>query len=270
MKKEVLVVYLFTGFDKTSYLRKFIKYYKKYKSGHRHKLLISYKLIELKQIKKLRKILGKIKHIEFIDHFKKNDFDFGSYGRIAKKYNKKIIFFMNSHSYPIKKNWLKIIMKFHKNKTIIGSTGSYESIFTSLKIKKIFKIFKHIKNYSKYKKHFYSFPNPHLRTTSFLIKGKDYILFNKNRNYETKEEAWFSESGKNGLTNFFKKKGYKILIANSDSKSFNEDNWINSETYCSKKQSKLLISDNHTRKYEKLSKINKKIAEYRVWHNSNL
>ena len=267
MNKEILVVYLFTKFDKILYLKKFIQQIKKYKPGHKYKLLICFKLIKLNKIKEIRKILHKIQYLEFIDPAEKNDFDFGSYGRVAKKYKNKIIFFMNSHSYPIKKDWLKIIMKFQKNKTILGTSASNESILTSLKFKKIFKIFKYINRYNKFKRNFNSFPNPHLRTANFLIKSQDFLLFNKNRNYKTKEDAWFSESGKNGLTNFFKNRGYKILVVNSDSKSFNEKNWIESETYYSKKQKKLLISDMHTRKYKKLSNNDKRLMEERIWFN---
>lgn len=267
MKKEVLIVYLFTKFDKLIYLKKFIKHYNKYKPGCRHKLLICLKLIQANKIKKIRKILNKTKYLEFIDHANQNDFDFGSYGRVAKKFKKKIIYFMNSHSYPIKNNWLKIMFKFYKSKTILGSSASNESILTSLRLKRIFKIFSHIKRYAKFKKKFDPFPNAHLRTANFLISSKDFLLFNRNRYYKTKEDAWFSESGKKGITNFFKNKGFKILVVNSDLKSFDETNWMFSETYCFNKQNKLLISDQHTRKYEKLSIRDKKKTERKVWFN---
>ena len=90
---------------------------------------------------------------------------------------------------------------------------------------------------------------------------------NRNRNYKTKEDAWFSESGKNGITNFFKNRGYKILVVNSDIRSFDEKNWVKSDTYYSNKQNKLLISDRHTRKYEKLSMKEKKKMQEKVWLN---
>ena len=175
---------------------------------------------------------------------------------------------MNSHSYPIKKNWLKIILKFYRVKTIIGSSGSNESILTALKFKKIFKILKYIKKYSKFKKNFYPFPNPHLRTANFLINSKDFLLFNKKRSYKCKEDAWESESGKNGLTNFFKNKRYKILVINSDSKSFEERDWSKSGTYYSKNQKKLLVSDRHTRKFDKFPKNIKVKLEQKVWFNA--
>ena len=41
------------------------------------------------RIKKVRKVLNKTKYVEFIDPVTQNDFDFGSYGRVAKKFKAK-------------------------------------------------------------------------------------------------------------------------------------------------------------------------------------
>ena len=261
-----MVVYLYTSFDDIRSFSNFIKNYKKFKSGQIHKLLVCYKLLNKRKIFICRNKLKKTRHIEFIDPYKKNDFDYGSYGRISNLYKNFTIFFMNSHSYPIKNNWLKILLKHFRNKTLIGTSGSYESHLTSLKIKKIFKIIKYIKNYKYLKKNFKPFPNPHLRTANFLIKSNDFVLFNKKKKYNNKIDAWISESGKNGLTNYFKKLGYNIYVVNSDGKKFNENYWHDSQTYCSKNQKKLLISDKHTRKYDKLSKFNKKKIESKIWN----
>jgi hypothetical protein len=269
MKNEVIVAYLFSGFENKENLYNFIKHYKKYRSGYKHRLLICFKLIDNKKINELRKILKKIKHIEFLDPCRINDFDFGTYGRVAELNKNKVIFFMNGYSYPVKKNWLKIIMKYYKKKTIIGCTGSYESQLSSLKIKKFYKIFNYIKKYLFYKKNFNLFPNPHIRTANFLINGNDFNSFNIKKIYKKKSDAWASESGKNGLTHFFKRKKFKIFVINSDAKMFTEREWMLSETYCYKNQNKLLISDKHTRKFQNLSKIGKLCCKNKVWFNQS-
>ena len=56
---------------------------------------------------------------------------------------------MNSHSYPIKKNWLKIFMNHFDKKTIIATSGSYESITNQVKFKRPFNIFHFLKKKSK-------------------------------------------------------------------------------------------------------------------------
>ena len=263
--KNILVVYLITKFCKKSNFINFIKFYKKYKSGRKHKLIICYKLLDKKKINFFRQKLKNIKCEEFVDEETKNDFDFGSYYRVAKKYKKYLIFFMNSHSYPIKKLWLKKIISRYKSKMIIGTSGSYESMLTSLKIKKFYKIYKYIKDYLFFKKNFNYYPNFHIRTANFLIQSKDLLFFCKNKAYKSKKDAWISESGINGLTNYFSKKGYKVAVVNSDSKIFNSKNVKQSKTYFYKNQEKLLIADKHTNKYFNLSKKEKAIYESEVW-----
>ena len=260
-----LVCYLFTKFDELNSIKEFVKHYKKHPSGSKHTLLICYKLLDIKNIISLRKILGKIKYKEFIDPVMINDYDFGSYSRIAKLYPVSKIFFLNSHSYPIKNYWLKILLTHYKSKTFIGTSASNESLLTSLKFKKIHKIISFLIKFFKFKKRFKPFPNPHIRTSSFLIKGADFISFIKNKKIICKEDAWFMESGLGGLTNYFKKKNYNVFVINSDGLKFTESNWKLSETYNYLNQSKSLISDKHTKKYLKLSNQKQLFASYNSW-----
>lgn len=265
MSKKILVCYLFTKFDSHKSLTNFIKFYKKYPSGISHKLLICFKLIDKKKILIIKKLLKNFKFIEYIDPFLLNDYDFGSYSRVSSSYPSHRILFLNSHSYPVTKMWLKKINTHYKNKTIIGFSSSNESMFTSLKLKKFYKFFSFLRKYLKYKKNFKSFPNPHLRTSSFYIKGSDLLKFLDKKKLHNKESAWIAESGFNGLTNFFRKLNYKIYIVNSDGIKFTEDKWMFSETFNYLKQSKNLISDKHTRKYLSLSNKQKSIFQKNTW-----
>ena len=260
-----LVCYLFTKFDELNSIKEFVKHYKKHPSGSKHTLLICYKLLDIKKIISLRKILGKIKYKEFIDPVMINDYDFGSYSRIAKLYPVSKIFFLNSHSYPIRNCWLKILLNHYKLNTLIGTSASNESLLTSLKFKKIHKIISFLIKFFRFKKKFKTFPNPHIRTSSFLINGTDFISFIKNKKITCKEDAWYTESGINGMTNFFIKKKFNIYVVNSDGKKFIKNEWKFSETYNYALQSKTLISDKHTRNYLKLSSSERLISSYNCW-----
>ena len=262
---KVLVCYLFTRFDSTKSILEFKKHYNKYKSGSKHSLLICFKLLDKKKILTLKKLLKKFDYIEFIDPVYINDYDFGSYKRVAEKYPNYKILFLNSHSYPISKNWLKKLLFHFKIKTIVGTTASNESLLTSLKIKKIYKFLSYYYKLIRYKEKFKPFPNPHIRTSSFLIKGSDFISFVKRKNFLNKEDAWFAESGFSNLTNFFKKKKFNIYVVNSDGLKFTQSNWKSSETYNYLNQSKSLISNKHTRKYLKLSIRDRALASMLSW-----
>ena len=263
--KKVIVVYLYTKFDLVENLINFIDFYIKNPPGYKHKLLICYKLLKKEEIKLLRKKTKLIKHAEFIDPVKLNDYDFGSYKRIAKLYPNFPIFFNLGHAYPVKKNWLKMIMSHFKNKTMLGSSGSNESIFSSVLKKKKFKIIFNLKNYFFLKKNFKEFPNPHIRSINFLLYGKDFLDFVKDKHYFTKKDAWISESGYNGMTNFFIGKKFNIFVINSDNKKFPINHFKSSETYCFSNQKKKLFSDKHSRKFEIAKYIEKLKIQKNVW-----
>ena len=265
MNKKILVCYLFTSFDNKQSFINFLRYYKINNAGVNHTLLICFKLLNKQKILFFRNKLKSIKYIEFIDPVLFNDFDFGSYKRVSERYRSHTIFFLNSHSYPLKKNWLRKLLYHYKEKTLIGTSASNESLLTSLKFKKFHKIISFLIKFIRFKKKFKTFPNPHIRTSSFLIKGADFISFIKNKKITSKEDAWFIESGLGGLTNYFKRKNYNIFVINSDGLKFTESNWKLSETYNHLNQSKSLLSDKHTRKYLKLSKQKRLFASYNSW-----
>jgi hypothetical protein len=98
-----------------------------------------------------------------------------------------------------------------------------------------------------------------------MISAKDYIKYKFEKNYYTKFDSWKTESGRDSITNFFKKKGFEILVVNSDGVAYSEKNWKYSETYCYKNQNKLIVSDKRTRKYDNFSIKDKKIKTKIVW-----
>ena len=265
MKKKILVSYLFTKFDEEVSLENFKKNYLKYKSGYNHDLLICFKLLDNEKIQYIEKKLDNLDYILFVDYEIKNDYDFGSYKRIAEKYYDRDIFFLNSHSYPTCDDWLNKLIKFKDDNTLIGTSGSYESLVDSLVLKKRYKIIPYLIKKIIFKRFFKRFPNPHVRTSSFLINGQIFLDYMSNKKINTKLDVWKLESGKQSLTNYFKDKNYSIYIINNDGNKFEEKDWKLSETYNYFNQSKSIISDKHTRKYESLDDKKKFISRMNVW-----
>jgi hypothetical protein len=266
MRSNRIVCYLYTVFDKRKTLIDFIKHYKKYNSGLKHELVICFKLLNLKEIAKIKKYLKKINYTEFNDPGKINDWDLGSYKRVSKFFYNKDILFLSSHSYPICNNWLKKLFLFKKKNTVIAPTASYESLVDSIKLKnKFHKIIRYLIRKYKFSKNFDKFPNPHFRTSSFLINSKIFYNFIKDKELRNKEDTLKIESGKNGLTKYLKKKKIQIFVVNSDGKKFEENKWKFSETYNFLKHDKSTISDKHSRKYLKLNNNEKTNIRLRVW-----
>ena len=81
--KKIKVLYLSSKYTKTINLKNFIKNYKKFKSGLKHELIICFKNLDLKELRK-EKYFKKIRYTEYIDP-SKNDHEWGSIGRVSKR-----------------------------------------------------------------------------------------------------------------------------------------------------------------------------------------
>ena len=263
-----LVAYLAYEPFKFEKLNKFIENYVFYNSGHEHDLLICFKGFKNSETISEWKKKIKISFIEFNDSNQPNDFDIGSFFRIAEKYKDRNIFFIGSHCLPIFNNWLKIFFNHFENKMLLGSHSSYASISSE------FLSFYH-HNYSKSQqlrwgiKHLFKFklfPNPHVRTSAFLINAKDLLSCDFNRKkFIYKIETNYFESGRNSITNQLLKKGFKVGIVNSDNKYFSINEWKKSQTYSLDNQQKLIFSDNRTNIYFKANIDKKNIIRKNNW-----
>ena len=85
--------------NKKKYLENFIEFYRKFDSGFDHDLLICFKQFKKKNLDEWKKILinKSVDFIEFNDDYEINDFDIGSYLRVAKKYSDRLILFINTY-----------------------------------------------------------------------------------------------------------------------------------------------------------------------------
>ena len=269
-KNKVLVVYLISKFDDPISFKYFLINYQKYNPGHKHKLLICFKQLDNKKVIKFENKLKekKIKYECFYDSFPINDYDFGSYFRIAKKFKDYLTLFMNCHCRPVKKNWLKKLIANYDQNTLIGVAGSYSSYASNSFFRNNeHNYFQYIINIIKCNILFSRFPNPHIRSSCFLISSLDYINFIKSSKivFKKKYHTWMAESSKIGMSNFFKKKNFKLLVINSKGKDYDEKNWKLSNTFCTENQEYLLISDKHSRVYQQANRKQKDKISQRVW-----
>ena len=148
----------------------------KKKSGYDHDLVICFKQFKSKdEINEWKKIIAdkKIKFIEFNDSFEVNDFDIGSYFRISEYFSNRYILFLNTHCKPNSNNWLKIFLNHYENESVVGAFASMSSLssqFLNLFFNQHSK-FQQIRWGLKHLIHVKLFPNPHIRTTAFLLSN---------------------------------------------------------------------------------------------------
>ena len=250
------------------YLKKFLACYEKFQSGEKHKLLICFKgFPNYQSLEKWKKEI-KVEFIELYEKDEKNDFDIGSYFRIANLYKNNIILFLDTYTRMNCHSWLKIFLNNYKEKRLIGATGSFSSIssqFLGFYYSQYSK-FQQIKWGLSHIKKFKLFPNPHVRTTAFLIKGHDLIQLNfEKEKFINKIETNYFESGRKNLTVQLQNKGFDVGIVNSDNIFFYIKDWKLSNTYCLGNQSKLVFVDNRTDEYQNSDQNQKRKMYYFCW-----
>ena len=92
-KTEIIIIYLSTKYSKICDLNRFLRFYKKFKAGSKHKLIICFKQLSKKELTRRLRLIKKIDY--FIDPANVNDHEWGTLKRICQIYNKSYIFFMN-------------------------------------------------------------------------------------------------------------------------------------------------------------------------------
>lgn len=115
----------------------------------------------------------------------------------------------------------------------------------------------HLKQHSR-------FPNPHIRSNVFAI-DRELLLDVTNKDVVTKEDAYAFESGKNSLSHQLAQRSLRLLIVNSEGRSFDTPDWVKSRTYRINKQELLLASDNQSDRYELSGSYERGILTMMTW-----
>ena len=264
--KKIIIGYLSSGYVKINCLKNFLYNFKKFNPGYPYELVICFKKLNRVEKEKRLKLIKDMKVEIFFDENEKNDHEWGTLKRLCELKKNRIIFWMNDHGYPNKKNWLKIMMKHYKRNRFLGTSGSCSSHLSNSLYRD--KADNYLYAFLKMIYFFFTvpkFPNCHVRTNGFIIKSNDFLEFIQDKVVNSKLKSYLIESGYNSLTNFFVKKKYNVLIINKNGKKFELNKMKNSQTFAYGKQNSFLISDNHIRKYLAFSYRDKLIKSKQVW-----
>ncbi len=106
------------------------------------------------------------------------------------------------------------------------------------------------------------FPNPHIRSTGFMLERE--ILLNFKNLKKTKVACCAFESGRESLTNYFLKRGKKTLLIGANGTVYPLEEWPRSQTFRLDQQQNLIAKDNHSTAYEAAG-ASQKVIEYLTW-----
>lgn len=113
-------------------------------------------------------------------------------------------------------------------------------------------------------KDFPSFPNPHIRSTGFLIAKSVLQRFNFNLK-NSKEACAIFESGHNSLSSLIIKAGLTVLVVNSDGIAYDIEDWEDSQTFRISGIQKNIFLDNHSASWNSESKESQNLLRELTW-----
>lgn len=259
--------------------KEFVQSYQLHSSGYNHKLILLFNGVNKEEDLIPYYEWARERNLVYESFQQQKGWDLEMYRWAASQLNSEYVLFLNSYIRFMNDDWLAYFMKAAAlpGAGIVGATGTWHSIFsmihyeTKLKwernktFKENFRKYKLIvKNFFLYRLWFPPFPNPHIRTSAFLIKRKIFLDLSFGA-IKKKYDAYRWESGRNSFTRQIMKRGLKPLITDKNGTIYEMNQWKESHTFWSNDQANLLLTDNQTKKFEKADDQQKKFFTLMAW-----
>jgi hypothetical protein len=247
----VVVAYLARGADERCFEKfdNFVNSYKMYKPGIEHQLCVIFK--GFCNGDQLRDGTNRFASLSFSAiHTSDLTFDIGAYFDAAKQVDAGKICFINTNTEISSHNWLA---KLSNNLDLedvgmVGATGSFESL-------------------KQLDQRMPPFPNVHLRSNAFMMRRRQLVEILSTYSIRTKVDAYLVESGRASITRRIFEMGLSVRIVGRDGRGYHPESWPQSFTFRQGDQSNLLVKDNHTRNFDKLTFPAKKEISLKTWGN---
>jgi hypothetical protein len=204
--------------------------------------------------------------------------DIETYKKTSKQIDTEFILFFNSFTQIRAAGWLRYYAtNMDETVGVISATASLQSYYSSVYQKhkwqwennkdflynfRKYKLF--VKAFFYWRFLFKPFPNPHVRTTGFMVRRKQFIDMNF-KFVANKFTAYQFENGRRSMTNYFLNKGLKVLVMDKNGETYEPHDWYKSSTFWINEQEKLLVSDNQTTIYENANAEERKSMTKLAW-----
>lgn len=191
--------------------------------------------------------------------------DLAAYGEAARRIEHPRLCFLNSYSVILVDGWLGRLSRAldQPGVGLAGASASWESQAEWMRGKarhwppQLLTLHRARKDYPR-------FPNPHIRTTAFMI-NRDAILETGLDGVRDKRSAYLLESGPSSITRQVQDKGLRPVVAGRDERVYDVADWGRSHTYRSGAQDNLLVADNRTRDWLRASPRLKRRLSSDAW-----
>jgi hypothetical protein len=172
--------------------------------------------------------------------------DLAAYGMAARALPHPRLCFLNSYSAILADGWLAILAQAldDPGTGLVGASASWESQSQWIRGRARYWPYQ-LARLRGARRDYPRFPNPHIRTTAFLVERAHIVAMNLNA-ARNKRDTYLLESGRRSITRQILERGLRAVVAGRDGRAYGVKDWAASRTYRSGEQDNLLVADRRT------------------------
>ncbi len=179
--------------------------------------------------------------------------DLTAYGLAARELSHPRLCFLNSYSVILADRWLAIFAQAldDSHTGLVGASASWESQSRWIRGRARHWPYQLIRLRSA-RRDYPRFPNPHIRSTAFMIDRTNLIAMNLDEAHD-KRDTYLLESGRRSITRQILERGLRAVVVGRDGRAYGVKDWAASRTYRSGEQENLLVADRRTEDWARAS-----------------
>lgn len=179
--------------------------------------------------------------------------DLPAYGLAARRQKHERVCLLNSYSMILADGWLGQLSFALDDPTVgvAGATGSWESQAEWIRGRPVYWPYQ-LATLPRARRRYPRFPNPHIRTTAFMLDRKLLLEAGFERAVD-KRDTYLLESGPDSFTRQVLSRGLRPVVVGRDGRAYDIEQWPASATYRAGDQCNLLVADRRTRDWEQAS-----------------
>ncbi len=172
--------------------------------------------------------------------------DLAAYGLAARALSHPRLCFLNSYSVILADDWLAILAGAldHPHTGLAGASASWESQSRWIRGRARYWPYQLIRLRGA-RRDYPRFPNPHIRTTAFMIERSIVMAMNLDAARD-KRATYLLESGRRSITRQILERDLRAVVTGRDGRIYGVKDWAASRTYRSGGQDNLLVADRRT------------------------
>ncbi len=229
-------------------VRDFLRSYRAHPAGAEHELVV------VLNGGRHAALLAELRDVEHrLIQLERPGLDLPAYGLAARQLEHERLCFLNSYSTILADGWLGLLARALEDPGVglAGATGSWESQAEWIRGRPMYWPYQ-LAGLPRARRDYPRFPNPHIRTTAFMLDRSLLLEMNLERAGD-KRATYLLESGPHSITRQVMERNLRPVVVGRDGRAYEIDEWPRSATYRAGGQANLLVADNRTRDWERAS-----------------